>query len=72
MFSLYFIRSTGEKVLVKSQLETDKEVFSHIKDFIHSKKPNFQIYYIRSWGDNPTVYDVGSHTEFFYLYRDEV
>lgn len=70
MFSLYFIRSNGEKELVKSQLETDKEVLTHIKNFIHSKNPNFQIYYYRTWGTNPVVYDVGSHTEFFHLYQE--
>lgn len=29
---------------------------------------NFKIYYVRSWMENNRkVYDVGSHTEFFYL-----
>lgn len=70
MFSLYFKRSTGEEVPVKLQLETDAEVLSLIKDFIYSKNPDFKIYYIRVWGNNPVIYDVGSHTEFFHLYKD--
>ena len=72
MYSLYFERSTGEKLLVKSQLEAPDDVFPLIKDFVHSKNPNFNIYYIRSWGADPIIYDVGSHTEFFYLYKEEI
>lgn len=70
MYSLYFERSTGEKLPVKCQMETDNDVFHLIKDFVHSKNPNFKIHYIRSWGNNPVIYDVGSHTEFFYLYKE--
>lgn len=70
MYSLYFERFTGEKLLVKSQIELPDEAYQIIRDFIQSKNPNFHIYYIRSWGENPIIYDVGSHTEFFYLYKE--
>ena len=70
MFSLYFISSTDEKVPVKLQLESEEEVFPLIREFVHSKNPNFEIHYIRSWGMDPVIYDVGSHTEFFHLYQE--
>lgn len=70
MFSLYFKRSTGEEVPVKLQLETDSEVLFLIEEFVYSINPNFVIHYIRSWGENPVVYDVGSHTEFFLLFEE--
>ena len=69
MYSLYFERSTGEEILVHNHLEK-KEVFSEISQFINRTNPNFKIYYFRNWGDNPIIYDVGSHTEFFKLYRN--
>lgn len=70
MYSLYFVRSNKEKVLVKSGFENSEEVFSLISEFVHERNPSFKIYYVRSWGNNPTNYDVGSHTEFFELYED--
>lgn len=69
MYSLYFERSTGEEILVRNHLERE-EVFSEISQFINRRNPNFKIYYFRTWGDNPIIYDVGSHTEFFKLYRN--
>lgn len=70
MYSLYFKNSNGVETLVKDCITTDDEVFTLIKDFIYSKNPNYKIYYVRSWGENPVVYDVGSHSEFFYLYKN--
>ena len=70
MYSLYFKNAKGRRILVRDGIATDDEVFSSIRDFIYSKNPNYKIYYFRSWGENPVVYDVGSHSEFFYLYKD--
>ncbi|OUO16205.1 hypothetical protein [Flavonifractor sp. An4] len=50
--------------------KTDKEIRSeamlHIRAFAAER--NFKIYYVRIWNkDGVTVFDVGSHTEFFHL-----
>lgn len=68
MYSLYFERSNGEEVLVKEDIAQEKDVFPLIKNFVKTLNPNYKIYCIRSWGENPITYDVGSHTEFFKLY----
>lgn len=67
MKNLYFIRSNGEKLLVEPNIKED-DVIKFIKKFVKEKNPDFEIYYIRSWEtDEGTMYDVGSHTEFFLL-----
>lgn len=44
--------------------------FSKTNDFEDASRWN--IYYIRNWIENEElVYDVGSHTEFFYLVNDD-
>lgn len=69
MKNLYFIRSNGEKLLVKSKIKEDNTI-KFIKKFVKEKNPNFEIYYIRSWvTEEGIMYDVGSHTEFF-LFSD--
>lgn len=66
--TLYFRRSNGEKV-VKALNVRKSEVGRTIKDIVGEMNPKFEIYYMRSWTNpedhNTTVYDVGSHTEFF-------
>lgn len=67
MKNLYFIRSNGERILVEPKIKEDN-IIKFIKKFVKEKNPNFKIYYIRSWAtDEGTMYDVGSHTEFFLL-----
>lgn len=67
MPNLYFIRSNGEKRLIHENIDPEK-VISYIKEYTYSLNPNFKIYYIRSWEtEEGTMYDVGSHTEFFLL-----
>lgn len=67
MKNLYFIRSNGKYLLVESKVE-EKDTIKFIKKFVKEKNPDFKIYYIRSWEtDEGTMYDVGSHTEFFLL-----
>ena len=70
MYSLYFESFTGEKLPVELHVKSPDDAFSLIKNFVHSKNLKFKIYYIRYWGENPIVYDVGSHSEFFYLYKN--
>lgn len=65
MKNLYFIRSNGEYLLVEPKVE-EKDTIKFIKKFIKEKNPDFEIYYIRSWETKEgTMFDVGSHTEFF-------
>ena len=69
-YSIYFVRSNGDKILV-SKGNTEEEIFPQIKAFILSKNPHFFIHYVRTWGENPVVYDVGSHSEFFHVYNED-
>lgn len=67
MDNLYFIRSNGEKILVTENINKET-IMNRIQEYVASLNPNFKIYYIRSWAtDEGTMYDVGSHTEFFLL-----
>lgn len=65
--NLYFERSNGECVLVKSNILYE-EVSQEITNYVTALNPNYNIYYIRSWEDEQgIIYDVGSHTEIFIL-----
>lgn len=66
---LVFQNSQGHERTI-ADVETADEAYSEIKNFCYER--NFHIYYTRVWqnGDGATVYDVGSHTEFFKLYPD--
>lgn len=67
MANLYFIRSNGEKRLVRENIDPNVAM-GYAQEYIHTLNPNFKIYYIRSWEqDGGTMYDVGSHTEFFWV-----
>lgn len=65
MMKLIFQNSKGvERVIAhpNNEEEAMKEIYKFCGD------RNFKIYYVRSWMENNRkVYDVGSHTEFFYL-----
>lgn len=71
VFNLYFQDACGDERLVKADLRED-EVCSTITEYVHTLNPNYKIYYTRFWlsdaGD--TIYDVGSHTEFFILKKE--
>lgn len=64
---LYFENSYGKRRII-AEPETEEEAWNKIHEFCHERR--FHIYYVRTWKaqDSATVYDVGSHTEFFYLY----
>lgn len=50
----------------KADAEILSEAMLHIKAFTAER--NFKIYYTRIWNaDGETIFDVGSHTEFFHL-----
>lgn len=63
---LYFENSKGERRLI-AEPKRFEDVFKEINKFCEDK--NFKIMYTRMWEDKDgyMVYDVGSHTEFFYL-----
>lgn len=62
---LYFENSYGEKRVI-AEPKTEEEAMKEINKFCEDR--NFKIYYIRCWNTKDGLkYDVGSHTEFFYL-----
>ena len=61
--NLYFIDSYGKYRLLYKDVEEDR-VFKLINSFLNDHK--YISYYVRSWETKEgTMYDVGSHTEFF-------
>ena len=75
---LYFENSFGERKLVENLEVEDDNINTllqitnePIKNFIKERNSNFVIYYTRCWGsiygESGMCFDVGSHTEFFYL-----
>lgn len=62
---LIFKNSKGEERII-AEVKNEKEAFKEMDKFCEER--NFTIYYVRSWmSGNRKKYDVGSHTEFFYL-----
>lgn len=62
---LYFENSLGKERVI-AEVENEDEAFKEINKFCEER--NFKIYYIRTWMVNSRKkFDVGSHTEFFYL-----
>lgn len=65
MKNLYFLSSYGEKRLVRENINPETAM-GYINEYIATLNPNFKVYYVRSWEtEEGTMYDVGSHTEFF-------
>ena len=65
MKNLYFLSSYGEKRLVRENIDPETAM-GYINEYIATLNPNFKVYYIRTWeSEEGTMYDVGSHTEFF-------
>ena len=61
--NLYFIRSNGEYKLLAENVN-NSQARMKINQFLD--KHNFKSYYVRYWNTaDGTMYDVGSHTEFF-------
>lgn len=63
---VYFLNSKGKEILI-GEAEDNNEAYKIIKNFCRER--SFKIPYMRCWkqpnSDNRTIYDVGSHTEFF-------
>ena len=66
---LYFENSRGIRRVI-AEPQTEEEAWKEIHNFCEERK--FKIYYVREWQthDGARRYDVGSHTEFFYLYNN--
>lgn len=63
---LYFENSYGVRRII-AEPKTRNGALETIRAFCEER--DFTIYYIRTWNtpDGVEVFDVGSHTEFFYL-----
>ena len=69
---LTFENSRGEERVIGEPAD-EEYAFKMIQQFIEDH--NFKSYYTRTWHDpelNRRTFDVGSHTEFFHLYYEEV
>ena len=67
--TLYFLDSRGNQRLVKENVE-EKTAIKEISHYVNNLNPTYEIHYYRSWYSEDhggTMYDVGSHTEFFLL-----
>ena len=72
---LYF-ENINENSRLIAECQNETEVIKQIHHFINennkhkSKDRQFKIYYMRTWTENgKTWYDVGSHSEFFYVVK---
>ena len=75
---LYF-EDANETSRLIAECHTKQEIMPAINHFIDecnkskSKDKQFKSYYIRTWSENgKTWYDVGSHTEFFWVDKELV
>jgi hypothetical protein len=66
---LYFENSRGQRRVI-AEPHSEEEAWKEIHRFCEDRK--FKIYYVRECQtpDGARCYDVGSHTEFFYLYNN--
>ena len=63
---LYFENSYGQRRII-AKPQTEEEAWREIHKFCQDR--SFKIHYVREWRDTDGLkcYDVGSHSEFFYL-----
>ena len=76
MAQLWFEDRFSNRRIV-ANCETESDIIKNIHSFINQCNKNkpvdkqFKIYYMRTWEENDeVVFDVGSHTEFFYVSCD--
>lgn len=69
---LYFEHSNGEWELVNDGIASDNDVMPFISQDVHKRNPRFKINYIRSTTlPQGICYDVGSHTEYYWLTEEK-
>lgn len=71
-YKLYFRDSRNQRRQIAAFECEEAEALNHAHKTIHAfcEERNFRIYYSRIWNDPEyirTIFDVGSHTEFFHL-----
>ena len=83
-YKIYFEDRFKQKRLVgnveisenTSDIDFHKAVWPIMRDYITKLNPNYKIYYTRHFGnpnsENGLCYDVGSHSEFFYVYAESL
>lgn len=65
MGTLFFDDQFGKARIVIKNIN-EKDVLKAISDYVFHLNPKYKIHYIRAWTqDGETIYDVGSHSEFF-------
>lgn len=68
---LFFENSYGARRTIAAP-ETFREAVNEISRFL--KAHDYESYYMRTWrngeDEHEIVFDVGSHSEFFYLYNE--
>lgn len=65
---LYFRGSNSKEPKFVREIDSQQEVFDEIRKY--AKENNIKVYYIRTFGtDNVTIYDFGSHLDFFELHK---
>lgn len=75
VYNLYFLPANRDPELIHTWTYfSEKDLFTAIHADIKRRNPKFKSYYIRSWGDinsEGIMYDVGSHTEFYKIKKEE-
>lgn len=74
-YNLYFLPANRGPEFIKTfHTFSENEIFATIHADIKNRNPKFKSYYTRSWGDlnsDGIMYDVGSHTEFYKIKKEE-
>lgn len=65
---LMFKDQFGDERFV-AEVADEREANVEMMNYIHKLNPSYKVHYVRSWGEEPVIYDVGSHSEFFHLYK---
>lgn len=75
-YNLYFLPANRSPELIKTWNSlSEEDIFIAINADIKKRNSKFKIYYIRHWGDinfEGITYDIGSHTEFYKIKREEI
>ena len=75
-YNLYFLPSNRKPELIKKfNTYLERNFIKAIYEDAEKRNSKFEIYYVRSWGNvedkRGKTYDIGSHTEFYKVYKEE-
>ena len=67
---LFFENSIGERRVIGTP-DSFENAVKEIREFLEER--TYKPYYMRTWREDPCeiCFDVGSHSEFFYLYNED-